>query len=126
MSEESGKYVDIVFDGPPGPEPNGFVEVEDAERRSIRFGEWVERDDGCWALRISDSRPFSNIPSPEDLRKALDDYAEAYAAFHALWENLRPMECDLSEGDQKRYADALEAERNALSRIRRAMGVDGE
>jgi hypothetical protein len=45
-------HVDIVFDGPPGPEPPGFVEVEDDEGRSIRYGEWVERGDGHWALRI--------------------------------------------------------------------------
>jgi hypothetical protein len=29
-----------------------FVEVEDDERRSIRNGEWVERDDGVWVLRV--------------------------------------------------------------------------
>ena len=31
-------HVDIVFDGPPGPEGNRFIEVEDAHGRSIRFG----------------------------------------------------------------------------------------
>ena len=45
-------YVDIVFDGPPGPESGRFVEVEDANGRSIRLGEWVARPDGYWALRI--------------------------------------------------------------------------
>jgi len=29
-----------------------FVEVEDDRGRSIRLGDWVERDDGLWALRI--------------------------------------------------------------------------
>ena len=46
-------YVDVVFDGPPGPESGRFVEVEDATGKSISFGEWVERDDGFWALRIA-------------------------------------------------------------------------
>lgn len=51
------RKIDIVFDGPPSPQENGcsaphFVEVEDASRRSIRVGEWVERDDGYWVLRI--------------------------------------------------------------------------
>jgi len=47
------KYIDIVFDGPPGPVGGRFVEVENAEGASIRFGEWVERPDGYWALRLS-------------------------------------------------------------------------
>jgi hypothetical protein len=45
-------YVDIVFDGPPGPEPGHFVEVENSEGASIRFGEWVQRSDGYWVLRL--------------------------------------------------------------------------
>jgi hypothetical protein len=45
-------HVDIVFDGPPGPDAPRFVEVEDEWGRSIRYGEWIERDDGAWALRI--------------------------------------------------------------------------
>ena len=42
----------IVFDGPPGPQGPRFVEVEDEQRRSIKVGEWVQRDDGYWVLRI--------------------------------------------------------------------------
>lgn len=45
-------FIDILFDGPPGHESGRFVEVENPHRRSIRVGEWVERDDGLWALRI--------------------------------------------------------------------------
>ena len=36
-------HIDIVFDGPPGPEPGRFVEVEDTNGNSIRVGEWIER-----------------------------------------------------------------------------------
>jgi hypothetical protein len=46
-------YIDIVFDGPPGPEPGRFIEVEDAKGNSIRFGEWIERKDGKWVLASS-------------------------------------------------------------------------
>jgi hypothetical protein len=28
-------YIDVVFDGPPGPEPPRFIEVEDEQGRSI-------------------------------------------------------------------------------------------
>jgi len=55
MAEENSKlttYVDIVFDGPPGPEAGRFVEVEDASGKSIKLGEWLQRPDGSWALRI--------------------------------------------------------------------------
>jgi hypothetical protein len=41
-----------AFTGPPDQQPPGFVEVEDTEGRSIRFGEWIERVDGHWVLRM--------------------------------------------------------------------------
>jgi hypothetical protein len=46
------EYIDIVFDGPPGPEAGRFVEVEDDTGKSISFGKWVERPNGYLALRI--------------------------------------------------------------------------
>jgi hypothetical protein len=45
------RHIDIVFDGPPGPEPACLV--EDDKGRSIEIGEWIERPDGRWALRIT-------------------------------------------------------------------------
>jgi hypothetical protein len=44
--------VDIVFDGPPGPDAGRFVEVENQQGQSIRVGKWVQRPDGYWALRL--------------------------------------------------------------------------
>lgn len=49
-------YIDVVFDGPPSHESGRFVEVEDAGQRSISVGEWIDRGDGLWALRIPSSR----------------------------------------------------------------------
>lgn len=46
------EFIDVLFDGPPSHESGRFVEVEDSQRRGIRAGEWVERDDGYWVLRI--------------------------------------------------------------------------
>ncbi len=46
------KHYDILFDGPPSHESGRFVEVNDETGGSICIGEWVERDDGLWALRI--------------------------------------------------------------------------
>lgn len=45
--------INVVFDGPPGPEGPRFIEVEADDGCSIRVGEWQERPDGNWALRIA-------------------------------------------------------------------------
>jgi hypothetical protein len=46
------KFIDIVFDGPPGPNPGRFVEVENESGESICAGEWIDRGDGMWVLRV--------------------------------------------------------------------------
>lgn len=46
--------INIIFDGPPGHEAGRFVEVETDDGRSIDAGEWIERPDGFWALRITE------------------------------------------------------------------------
>jgi hypothetical protein len=46
--------INIVLDGPPGPEAGRFVEVETDGGASISIGEWIERPDGWWALRITE------------------------------------------------------------------------
>ena len=47
------RFVDIVFDAPPGPNgPGRFIEMEDERGNNIEFGTWVKREDGCWVLRI--------------------------------------------------------------------------
>jgi hypothetical protein len=47
-------YIDIVFDGPPAHESGRFIEVEDPQGKSISVGEWINRDDGYWVLRIAE------------------------------------------------------------------------
>lgn len=42
-----GLFVDIIFDGPPG-----FVRTEDSEGEVVKVGQWIDRGDGTWALRI--------------------------------------------------------------------------
>lgn len=48
----SSAYIDIVFSGPPGHESGRFIEVDDAEGRSISAGKWLQRPDGFWVLRL--------------------------------------------------------------------------
>lgn len=59
-------HIDIVFDGPPSHESGRFVEVENADGKSIKAGEWIERPDGFWALRL---------PSHANLMDALEAIA---------------------------------------------------
>ena len=55
--------IDIVFDGPPGPNTGehhcNFVECETLDGRSVRVGEWIDRGNGLWALRI----PLADTPT---------------------------------------------------------------
>ncbi len=46
------EYIDVVFDGPPSHESGRFVEVENPRGESINAGEWSQRKDGLWQLRI--------------------------------------------------------------------------
>jgi len=55
--EEKSMRINIIFDGPPGPEAGRFVEVEDDNGKSISVGEWKERDDGLWALALELAEP---------------------------------------------------------------------
>ena len=43
-------YLDIVLDGPPGS--GRLVEIESPAGVSVRVGQWIDRGDGQWALRI--------------------------------------------------------------------------
>ena len=52
-----GTHIDIVFDGPPAAESGRFVEVENPAGASVKVGEWIDRGDGLWALRISFASP---------------------------------------------------------------------
>jgi hypothetical protein len=55
METAMSDHVDIVFDGPPGPQSPRLIEVENANGKGIRFGEWIDREDGRWVLRIRSS-----------------------------------------------------------------------
>lgn len=46
------EYINIVMDAPPGAKDSCFVEVETDDGKSINAGEWIEQENGFWALRI--------------------------------------------------------------------------
>lgn len=69
-------YIDILFDGPPAHESGRFIEVEDQAGASIKFGQWIDRGDGYWVLRIP------TLPHPYHVweagyQAALDDRKKA-------------------------------------------------
>lgn len=42
----------LIFDGPPGHQSGRFIEAVDEQGRSIKVGEWRNRGDGTWELRL--------------------------------------------------------------------------
>lgn len=52
-NEDQQQYpIDLIFDGPPGPDGARFIEAE-VDGKSVRIGEWSEdKARGCWVLRI--------------------------------------------------------------------------
>src|SRR5712671_1104000 len=70
-SEMMMEYIDIVFDGPPGPESGRFVEVENAAAESIKCGEWRPR--ARWLLGDSHSKQgHSNAPPKSQAQSRKD------------------------------------------------------
>ncbi|KJF21949.1 hypothetical protein C7T36_18385 [Rhodococcus sp. AD45-ID] len=57
-AETGGDFIEIVFTGPPAAISGRFVEVENPQGASISVGEWIDRGDGFWALRI----PYTSSP----------------------------------------------------------------
>jgi hypothetical protein len=55
------KGLAIIFDGPPSHESGRFVEVE-LNGKSVNAGEWIQRDDGLWALVLDPTLLASLLP----------------------------------------------------------------
>lgn len=101
----------IIFDGPSGHESGRFVEVEDAEGRGQRVGEWKERDGGLWALG-----PFVEAAQRDKLLEAVTPlmaFAEGYAC-----------DCEARDGDgavEHDCAPDAEEAREAVDEARAAI-----
>lgn len=98
-------YVDIVFDGPPHSPAPRFVEVEDSKGRSIKFGEWVERDDGYWCLRVSNESGWDKATREALIRQ--EAYAsgltEKLATITKLEAAYESLEQQIKRGDLKEW-----------------------
>lgn len=65
MTAARPNAINVVFDGPPGPVAGRFVEVETDDGNGIGIGEWVDRGDGMWSLRIEATalaQPAPDLP----------------------------------------------------------------
>ena len=52
--DKMANFFDVVFDGPPSQGLGRFIEVENEKGEGMKVGEWMQRDDGHWVLRIPD------------------------------------------------------------------------
>ena len=52
MPTPATPFIDILFDGPPGPTAGRFVDVVDSGGRGVILGEWLDHGDGYWTLRL--------------------------------------------------------------------------
>lgn len=75
-TKPADSFIDIVCDAAPGPDGCTFIEVENCNGQSIRYGDWVERGDGYWALRLP-VRGDSLVPS--SIAAISDETAESIA-----------------------------------------------
>lgn len=103
----SNAFIDIVFDGPPSHESGRFVEVHDPEDRGIRVGEWIERSDNLWALRIT-TRDFESAAATHEGSA----YAVAVATRADLIASIEKHEKEVSQ--RKAELDAALAEQERL------------
>lgn len=74
LSEGAPSYYDIVLDGPPEHLAGRFVEVETPDGASVKLGDWIERDDGYWVLRIP--AHALGAPSEEQIEQAAREWYE--------------------------------------------------
>jgi len=114
---EGREFIDVVFDAPPGPESGRFVEVEDPAGRSIRVGEWIDRGNGLWALRIPREAPRAEAGDRErlDCSRELQQVKDSLST---LVDGARGTEHD-------RYGRSFLAACKALERIEAALGAGG-
>ena len=86
--------IDVVFDGPPGPQPGRFIEVEKtSDGTSINAGSWHERPDGKWALRlvcVPEHRPDAPWAALHQLAATVaGEYGTALASLDLAAQGLR-------------------------------------
>lgn len=87
---ETHEFIDVVFDGPPAHESHPkrwlgiggrFVEVEDPRGQGISVGEWIDRGNGLWVLRI----PMQISTKQAELLKAVRSLIDSLPDVALYW-----------------------------------------
>ena len=108
---QTAETIAIVFDGPPANESGRFIEVEDSSGASIAAGDWHDRGDGTWELRIEQPRPPQTprtIETVEELN-ALWIEAVVRSSGQTIWEkgdyeeDSKGLTWWISPGDSRAY-----------------------
>ena len=110
------RLVNIVFDGPPGNEAGRFVEVENENGHSISFGEWIEYQQGYWALTFENPIDRLNALEAEnaELRKALVRCAIPLEALQMAYG--QPGDTTFHDDMKLSIAEAIESVRSILAK----------
>lgn len=109
MTTEGKSTLDIVFDGPPGAVAGRFVEVENGEGQSVSVGQWLQRPDGYWVLRLDADAALSTMLAEldEERKKLADARAEYMLVESALVDAMGALQFYADEDDGGRRAEAL-------------------
>ncbi len=74
MNNANIPAINIILNGTPyGHTAGRFVDVVNDAGEGISIGEWIKREDGYWALRITELPEQQEIPQFEGTRAALNN-----------------------------------------------------
>ena len=121
--------INIILDDAPDHESGRFVEVEDDDGRSISIGEWTERDDGYWGLRIemdSERLRSENLAANKRIEE-LEAEIEAYKEFGRSKDRHRIAELEAQlKGYKADNARLLTATLKVAAQLKQALEKDDE
>lgn len=126
--------IHVVFDGPPGPDAGRFVEVEDANGKSISVGRWEQRGN-YWRLIINGApeRDADALRNQVDaltrerddaLRTAAEDAKQAAETRQKFFERLTISERERDEA--RALGHAANCERDELADSIQMMKSDAD
>jgi hypothetical protein len=82
---QATQAINVLFDGPSGATCGRFVEVELDDGSSINAGEWIERTNGLWALRITQLPTAPDVVTAHLTLEELSLLTEALDS-HRYWQ----------------------------------------
>lgn len=108
-TERARPYVDVLFDGPAGPESGRFIECEYPAGTSVNAGEWIEDEHpGWWRLRIPVAAERARVAAvAQKLRHIARERAGEYDA-DTMWLAVDPVELRALADELESLAPSVE------------------